>query len=62
MNDRAWNPTAMPRRESEHAYLHPRYDGGAQGQTSYQRPSARVVEERMIREGVTLEVEPPKED
>jgi hypothetical protein len=58
MDYRAWNPTAMPRRESEHAFLHPRYDGGPEGQTASGRQSARVVEERMIREEVTLLVDP----
>ena len=50
-----WNPTAMPRRETQHSFLHPRYDGRTQAQTAAGR--TRVVEERMIREETTQSVD-----
>jgi hypothetical protein len=50
-----WSPTAMPRRETQHSFLHPRYDGRAQAQTQAGR--ARVVEERMTREETNLSVD-----
>jgi len=58
MYESAWSPTAMPRRESEHAFLHPRYDGGLSAFSASSRPAAQVIEERKIREEVTLSVEP----
>ena len=62
MDYKGWNPTSMPRRETQHAFLHPRYDSGPQAQTRPERPSARVVEERMIREEVSLSVDPEQQD
>lgn len=62
MDYRGWNPTSMPRRESQHAFLHPRYDGGPQAQTEPAQPSARIVEERMIGKEASVSVDPEQQD
>jgi hypothetical protein len=58
MHDSGWSPTSMPRRETQHAFLHPDYIAAA---NATKRP-APVVEERMADEYASVSVEPAEDE
>ena len=55
MSTAAYDPTSMPRRESQLGFLDLGYDGW---RDRVDEPRPRPVEERMSRGGATLRVEP----